>query len=100
MDWLISIVPTVAIGIFMLYFERRMKKSDSISEERAAARKEECLLALDLQMSTAKMSYATAVALKRGYANGEVEEGIESFEGSKKKYFDFMNKQGIEHLAR
>jgi len=99
MEWLTAIIPSIAVAVFMLYFERRMKKQDDMSAERARARKEECLLALELQMSTAKMSYATAIALKRGHANGEVEEAIEAYEPAKKKYFDFMNKQATEHLT-
>lgn len=49
-------------------------------------------------MATAKMAFSTAVALKRGYANGEVEEGVEAYENAKKRYVDFLNKQATEHL--
>ena len=98
MEWVASIIPSVAVALFMFYFERRMKKQDDISSAISAARKEECLLGLELQMAGNKMSYATAMALKRGYANGEVEEAIEAYEPAKKKYIDFMNKQAADHL--
>ena len=69
------------------------------AEKRAAARQKESLLALELNMSTAKLAYATAVALRRGHANGEVEEGIRAYNEAKKKYVDFLNAQASEHLA-
>ena len=48
---------------------------------------------LDLQMATAKLSYAVAVALKRGEANGEVEKGVESYEKALEKFQEFERKQ-------
>jgi hypothetical protein len=53
---------------------------------------------MELQMATAKMSYAVAMALKRGHANGEVEEAIEAYEEARKKYLDFLNEHAAEHL--
>ncbi len=49
-------------------------------------------------MATAKLAYATAVALRRGRANGEVEEGVEAYETARKKYLDFLNRQATEYL--
>lgn len=67
-------------------------------DQRAAARKQETLLALDLQMATAKLSFATAMAIKRGRPNGEIEEGVDAFESAKKRYLDFLNEQAASHL--
>ena len=83
----------------MAFFTRAQKRRDEETDERAKARQKESLLALELNMSTAKLSYATAVALKRGHANGEVEEGIKAYNEAKKKYVDFLNEQANEHLT-
>ena len=83
----------------MAFFTRAQKRRDEEAEKRAAARQKESLLALELNMSTAKLAYATAVALRRGHANGEVEEGIRAYNEAKKKYVDFLNAQANEHLA-
>ena len=40
------------------------------------------------------------MALKRGKANGEVEEGIVAYEAARKKYLAFLNEQAAEHLTR
>jgi hypothetical protein len=94
-----AILPSLVVGVFMAFFNRAQKRRDEETESRAAARQKESLLALELNMSTAKLSYATAVALRRGHANGEVEEGMRAYNEAKKKYVDFLNEQANEHLA-
>jgi len=94
-----SVLPSLVVGVFMAFFTRAQKRRDEEAEKRAAARQKESLLALELNMSTAKLAYATAVALRRGHANGEVEEGIRAYNEAKKKYVDFLNAQANEHLA-
>lgn len=93
-----SIVSPVLVGIFLAIFARVQAKRNQKVDKRAEARKEESLLALDMQMATAKLSYAVAMAYKRGYPNGEVEEGIEAYKLAKEKYFDFINRQATEQL--
>lgn len=103
MDWTTlvwAVMPSLIVSVFMACFNRRQKKRDEELDKRAAARKRESLLALDLQMATAKMAFATAVAIKRGKTNGEVEEGIEAYEDARKKYLSFLNEQATDHLAQ
>ena len=87
------------IAALMAYFNRLQKKRDEKADKRAEARKNESLLALELQMATAKMAFAAAVAIKRGVANGEVEEGITSYNSAKRKYLNFLNEQAANHLT-
>ncbi|WP_409969634.1 hypothetical protein RFF05_06910 [Bengtsoniella intestinalis] len=94
-----TVLPSLIVALFMAAFTRRQAARDKATDERAEARKKESLLALEMQMATAKMSYATAVALKRGYANGEVEEGVAAYDEARKKYFHFLNEQATDHLA-
>lgn len=103
MDWTTlvwAVMPSLIVSVFMACFNRRQKKRDAAAVEHAEARKQESLLSLKLQMATAKLAYATAVALKRGRANGEVEEGIEVYEAAKKEYLAFLNEQATDHLAQ
>lgn len=94
-----AVLPALVVGIFMAFFNRSQKRRDEEAERHAAARQRESLLSLKMVMSTAKLSYATAVALKRGHANGEVEDGIAAYEEAKREYTDFLNEQASEHLA-
>lgn len=94
-----AVLPSLLCGVIMAYFNRRQTRREREADKRAEARKEESLLALDMQMANAKLAYATAMALKRGHANGEVEEGIKAYNDARHKYLEFINRQAAEHLA-
>lgn len=95
-----ALLPSLIVALVMAVINRRQKKRDEMQDALAEARKEETLLHLNLQMATAKLAYATAMALKRGRANGEVEEGVEAYEDAKRAYTAFLNKQATEHLSQ
>lgn len=95
-----SVLPSLIVGVVLAIFNSRQKKRETEQDARAEARKRESMLHLNLQMATAKLSYATAMALKRGKANGEVEEGVEAYENAKREYYNFLNQQATEHLNR
>ena len=103
-DWVTAAIsaaiPSVLCGVFLAWFNRKQNRMDALMERRAEARRREGLLSLELQMAPAKLSYATAMALKRGKANGEVEEGIVAYEAARKTYLAFLNEQAAEHLTR
>lgn len=102
MDWLTpflsAVLPSVFCGIVLALFNRKQNRKDAAVESRAAARKKESLLSLEMNMASAKLSYAIAMAIKRGKPNGEVEEGIDAYEKAKKKYFDFLENIALENL--
>lgn len=93
-----AVAPSLLVGVVMALFNRRQRHRDAQMDQRAAARKQETLLALDLQMATAKLAFANAMAIKRGKPNGEIEEGVEAFEAAKKRYLAFLNDQAASHL--
>jgi len=93
-----SCLPSILVGIFLWYFNRKSDRHYKATEDRAELRRKEGRLSLEMQMATAKLSYATATALKRGYANGEVEDGIEAYEEAKNNYYKFINDQYVEHI--
>jgi len=102
MEWfeslLVGLVPSVISAVVIFVVTHKLSRAESRRDALAEARKKESLLALEMQMATAKLAYAVAVALKRGTANGEVEDGIAAFETAKKKYLAFLNEQAAEHL--
>ena len=101
MDWgsfLVGIVPTILTGSILFYWQRKQKKHDETVEEHANARRCESLLLLDMQLATAKLSYACAMAIKRGKPNGEIEEGVNAYEAAKEKYNIFLIDQTKKHL--
>ena len=102
-DWLLTmisaILPTIICGIFMAHYNKKQNHKDAAVEKRAEERKQESLLALEMNMANAKLSYAVAMAIKRGTPNGEVEEGILAYNEARKKYLQFLDKVAIEHLS-
>ena len=98
MEILLAVVPSIVVGMITFYWERQQKKRDERTDGRAKLRKEESLLSLKVNMATAKIAKATAIAVKTGVANGEVTEAMEELEQVRKEYFEFMNRQAKEHI--
>lgn len=95
---IMGITETIFTAMLIFYLQRKQNKLDKLKEKHEQARKEESLLQMELIMASAKLSYACAVALKRGKANGEVEEGTKAYEEAKDKYYHFLNEQAKDYL--
>ena len=96
--FILGLCPTIITSLVIFYLQRKQRRTDAIQEAHAAASRKESLLMLELQMATAKLSYAVACAIKRGEPNGEVEEGIKAYEAAKANYIAFISEQAINHL--
>ena len=96
--FLLGLLPTVITGAVAYYIQRAQKKRDEKLKKRADARKNESLLSLEVTMAAAKLSYACAVAIKRGSHNGEMEEAMNELEIAKDKYYKFIDEQAKEHI--
>ena len=88
------ITPT-AVGIFLYLFSKAQDKREDANKECLEKRQTESLLALEMITASADLSYATAVAVKRGYANGEVEVGVDAYLKAKENYRLFMTAQAV-----
>lgn len=93
-----AIIPGLITGVILAFYNRHQSKREKEHEKKEEARRKESLLSLEMNMATAKLSYALAVAVKRGTPNGEVEQGIAAYEEAKNKYYAFLNEQAIEHI--
>lgn len=98
--FLLGLLPSVIASGAAFYLQRAQKKRDQKIERQAEARKNESLLNLEVTMAAAKLSYACAMAIKRGEPNGEVEEGVEAYETAKAAYYHFINEQAAEHMTQ
>ena len=92
---ILSILSPVLVGIFLFFFQRSQTEKDKAVADDHKARCKESLLSLEMITAAADLSYATAIAVKRGYANGEVEIGIASYEKAKENYRLFMTEQAV-----
>ena len=74
------------VGVVMALFNRGQKKRDAATREREAARLEAENVQVSLLVASAKLSYALAMAAKRGAPNGEVEDGVEQYREAMKAF--------------
>lgn len=97
--FLLGLLPSIITGAIAFYMQRAQKKRDARIERHEQNRKKESLLNLEMTMAAAKLSYACAMALKRGQPNGEVEDAVKDYEKSKEAYYHFLNEQAVEHIT-
>lgn len=100
----ISIVLSAAFGlvasIILVLIQRRIKKQDEKQEKRHAKderryneRKRRDEVSLSLQIASAELSYACAMALKRGKPNGEVEYAEKKYKEAMEKFRELEREQ-------
>lgn len=88
-----AIAPSIIVGLVLFYWERRQKKQDSINKEQEAVQMSSDMLRLDLEVATAQLSYAVAIAYKRGAPNGEMEAAIKKYDEAMTNFREFERKQ-------
>lgn len=77
-------------GVISGIIGRKLTRAEEKNNEREKERQQETELILKGIKAAGELSLATAIALKRGHANGEVEKGIESFESFNKDMENFL----------
>jgi len=70
------------------------------TEKRAEERRKESLLSLQLMSANCSLTVGTALAVKRGKANGELEQGLKDVEDAMRAYQEFHEKIAVEHLSK
>jgi len=86
MEGIITAFVTPIITALVVWFiERSRDKKDSLKEEAEQVNYE-------INVATMELAYATAMAVKRGKANGEVENAIKAYDIAKKHRDEFNAK--------
>ena len=98
-SFIMGLLPSIIAGMVAFYWQRRQKRHDAKVEARAVIRKKEMQLTMEMQLANLKLTVGTALAVKHGKANGEMEEGLEACDVVKKKYLTFINEQAAEHIT-
>ena len=93
-----GILQTVVFGMAVFYLKRAQEKRDTAAGGHAAAQKQAELLQLEMIWANNKLSYACAMALKRGHANGEGEDALLAYNAAREKYSAFLREQAIGQL--
>ena len=99
-----SIIATVVAYKINKKSDIRYEETKKVREEREEKEKEDRAeqiraekISMEMQAAGASLSYACAMALKRGQANGEVEKAVGEYEEAKKNYTAFVNEKYAEY---
>ena len=88
-----AILPGIVVGIVMAVWNKRQKARDERAEEKEKERTKSELLRISLLVASAQLSYAVAMAVKRGRPNGEIEVGVAQYEKSMNEFRKFEREQ-------
>ena len=73
-------LPGILTGVVLWVWNHQQKAREEKEDKQEMQRMRSENLRISLLLATAKLSYAVAMATKRGYPNGEIEEGIARYE--------------------
>lgn len=88
-----AVLPGIVVGIVMAVWNKRQKVRDEKAEEKDRERVKSELLRISLLLASAQLSYAVAMAVKRGRPNGEIEVGVAQYEKSMDEFRRFEREQ-------
>lgn len=92
-----AILPSLIVGLVLAIWSKRQKERYEEVRQREANRIKSERLRISLLLAAAKLSYATATAMKRGYANGEVEAGVEQYQKAMRDFKEFERELVAEY---
>ena len=84
-DYIAPFITPILTALVVWFIERDRDKKDSLRDEAEQVNRE-------VNSATMELTYATAVAVKRGKANGEVEAAIDAYNSAKKHQDEFNQK--------
>lgn len=84
-----AILPSLCVSIIMAIFTASQKKRQKKSEQQEQIAKKGEKLKVSLLVATAKLSYATAIALQNGKTNGEMSDGVSQYREAIKSFKEF-----------
>lgn len=94
---LTAAVPGTVASIIAYQINKKSDKRYEEQRQQAIDRAEASKIQMEMITASAALSYACAMALKRGKPNGEVEEAIASYALAKKNYLDYINRGFFEY---
>lgn len=84
-----AVAPSVLVGVILAVWNGRQKQRDQEQLRREQARVKSERLRISLLVSTARLSYAVAMAWKRGKPNGEVEVGVAAYDRAMEEFREY-----------
>ena len=95
-EFISAVLPSLFVGVVMYFWERRQQKFEKEMTEKEETRARGELVKLNLTCATAALTYATAMAVKRGSSNGELETAIENYETAMESFRKFEREKIVK----
>ena len=98
---LITSCSTIICAMIAYRSEKNAKISEQErkkQEDRAQRRVTESMLSLKLMNANCELTVGTALAVKRGYANGELESGLQKVKEAQHEYEQFLQSVAVEDM--
>ena len=89
-------VPSLIVGVTMALWNKQQKKRDDERRESEKERIKSETLRISLLLATAQLSYASAMAIKRGSPNGEMETAFGQYNEAMKEFRQFEREQLVK----
>ena len=102
-SWIVGILTGAAVFVIQLlatlvithFVKKKLEERDAKQDKKEKARIEYENVSLEVNIASAKLSYALAMAWKRGQPNGEVEAGITAYNEAMEKLQTFIRNQAL-----
>lgn len=89
-------LPSLLTGLVLAVWNHRQNKRDKKADKQEAERRKSELVQLDLLVTTAELSRATAIAMKYGHTNGETSAALQKYESAMTKFREFEREKLAE----
>lgn len=97
---IVTMATSVITALFVFYWQRQQTLRDKDAGRRAEARRQESLLSMEMSFAASKLAHATAMAVKYGKVNGEMDEAEQTYTETKRNYTRFLNEQAQRALYK
>lgn len=102
-SWVVGLLTGAAVFVIQLiatiiithFVNKKLKERDDRQDKKEKARVDYENVSLEVNLASAKLSYALAMAIKRGSPNGEVEAGITAYNEAMQKLQTFLRDQAL-----
>lgn len=91
-----AVAPGIVVGVVMAFFNRKQNKRNAREDRLLQDRIEKEVVELDLLLAVSQLSYAVAMAIKRGTPNGEMEVAMTQYDKAMGKFRKYERRKLAE----
>lgn len=91
-----AVAPSLVVGIIMALWNKQQKSRENARKDAETAQVKSETLRISLLLATAQLSYACAMAIKRGSPNGEMETAFAQYNEAMQTFRNFEREQLVK----